>query len=66
MRSNVVDVTVRFHWETEKAIKVSDDGEEESAVWIPKQYVEYDESVEPDDTTVITLRESIAKEKGLI
>jgi len=66
MRSNIIDLRVHLHWVTAKAIKVSDDGEDDNAVWVPKQFVEYDEDAEPGDVTIITLRESIAKEKGLI
>lgn len=66
MRSNIIDLHVHLHWATLKAIKVSDDGEDDNAVWVPKQFVDYDEDAEHGDTTIITLPESIAKEKGLI
>lgn len=38
--SDLVDVTVRVHAETEFAILVSDDGVESRAVWLPRSQIE--------------------------
>lgn len=70
MRSNLTDIEVEVHHETEKAILVSLDGEKENAQWLPKSKVE----IEFDASTlrkrrrvaVVTLPVGLAKEKGLI
>lgn len=64
MRSDLIDLRVFLHHETERAVLVSDSGDREDAVWLPKSAVEVDE--EKGDVIVITLRESLAQEKGLI
>lgn len=61
MRSNLIDCAVQLHHETEKAWLVSDTGERDKAVWIPKSQAEFDEA---DGT--LTLPEWLAKDKGLI
>lgn len=66
MRSNIIDLEVHLHFATAKAIKVSDDGDEDNHVWIPKSFVEYDEDADFGTDITISLRENIAKEKGLI
>lgn len=69
-RSNIIDLTVHLHHETylndpeRGALLVSDDGEDDSAVWVPKRLVEY-EQVKGAIYT-ISLPEYIAQEKGLI
>ena len=60
MKSNIVDIEVKLHHQTEKAILVSDDGEKESAVWLPLSQIEWDES-----TSTVTLPDWLALEKGL-
>ncbi len=62
-RSNLVDVEVEIHLETERAWLVSDDGDRDSAVWIPKSQAEL---VTERRTHMLTLPEWLATEKGLI
>ena len=66
MKSPVIDIEVTLIWSTDRAIKVSDDGDGDNFVWIPKQYVIYDEDALVGDVITISLRENIAQEKGLI
>lgn len=63
-RSDLADYTVQLHRETEKAWLVSDDGEIANAVWIPKSQGEL-EAHETRPCYVLTIRESLAIEKGL-
>jgi hypothetical protein len=60
----LVDVLVRLHHETDKAILVSDSGEEKDAVWLPRSQIE----IEPKKPGYIevTLPEWLAMDKGLI
>lgn len=60
-KSNIIDLHVHIHHKTEKAVLVSDDGDEENAVWLPLSQVE----LEPRERTV-TLPEWLAQDKGLI
>ena len=70
VRSNVTDIDVQIHHEVEKAVKVSVDGIEAHAQWLPKSRIEIDF----DGATLsqkkglarITLPIQMAKEKGLI
>lgn len=64
LKSPLVDVTVMRHAETEKAILVSDDGDKDHAVWVPKLHIEI-EPVGPN-TVELTMPEWLALDKGLI
>lgn len=66
-RSNLVDLEVYLHHETERAVLVSTAGNEKNAVWLPKSRVE----VEPHPTgnakfRTLTLPEPLAIEKRLV
>lgn len=63
MKSDLVDVTVQAHVESEKAILVSDDGERDNAVWLPKSQIEIERKT--SNIMVITMPEWLAVEKGL-
>lgn len=65
MKSDLVDVSVCRMAETEKAILVSDTGEKENAVWIPKSQCEIENDGYENFVTV-TLPSWLAKDKGLI
>ena len=62
--ARIVDITVHIHHETEKAWLVSDTGDRDDAVWLPKSVVE----VQDKDGFIaeISLPEDMAQEKGLI
>jgi len=68
MKSNIVDVTVFLHHETSQAILVSDSGNKETAVWLPKSMVEYEPAtaIGKSDVYVVSLPEWKAKDAGLI
>ena len=64
-KSDLVDIEVVIHAETDKAIKVSNDGEKANAVWLPKSMIE----IEPNlgiGIVIISLPERLALDKGLI
>jgi hypothetical protein len=70
VKSNLIDVTVQMHAETDKAVLVSDDGDKNKAVWIPKSQIEiaFHPSMKErgNGAATITLPEWLAKDKGLI
>lgn len=65
MSDRLTDISVQLHQETPRATLVSDDGDFEKAVWLPKSQVEY---VEKAGSSVIevTLPEWLATERGLV
>lgn len=62
-RSNITDIELHLHHRTEKAVLVSDDGDRESAVWLPLSQIEIDEQ---GNIATVTLPEALAIEKGLV
>lgn len=63
MKSDLVDIEIKIHLETEKAWLVSDDGDRSNAVWIPKSQAQIETE---SRTSIMTLPEWLATEKGLI
>lgn len=63
-KSDLIDLTLRLHQITARAILVSDSGDTDDAVWLPKSQVEFDE-IKPGIVEV-TLPEWLALERGLI
>lgn len=73
-----IDLEMVLHYDTGKAVQVSDTGEESHAVWLPKSQIEIDStgksipSVKRDGqhsvlpVVSIRLPEWLAKDKGLI
>lgn len=62
-RSNIIDLTVHLHHETEGAVMVSDTADPADAVWLPKSQIEIEED---GAVHTVSLPEWLAKEKGLI
>lgn len=62
--SNLVDISVTLHAETDKAWRVSDDGENDNAVWIPKSQAELEHK--KGVLYELTLPEWLAIDKGLV
>ena len=65
MRSDLTDISCFFHAETGLAVFVSDDGDEDKAVWLPKSEIEIHGSADPRIVD-ITLPIWLARKKGLI
>lgn len=63
-KSDLLDISVQLHHETDKAILVSDDGDRDKAVWLPKSQVELEHT--SDRIVTVTLPEWLAHDKGLI
>lgn len=63
MRSDVIDLEVHLHHETDRAVLVSDTGDKADAVWLPKSQVEIEEY---GTCHMVTLPEWLAEERGLI
>lgn len=64
MKSDLIDLTLQKHHQTDKAILASDDGDEDNAVWIPLSMIEVEEK--KDGIVEITIPEWKAKQLGLI
>ena len=64
MKSDLVDITVSKHAETEKAVFVSDTGMYKNAKWLPKSQIE----IEPfkDGLFIVTMPEWLAVDKGFV
>jgi hypothetical protein len=62
-KSNLVDIAVTLHHETEKAVLVSDSGERATAVWVPKAACEIERR---GKVWILTLPERVARDKGFI
>ncbi|SDQ98658.1 hypothetical protein SAMN05519103_00314 [Rhizobiales bacterium GAS113] len=64
MKSDLIDVTVQLHHETEKAILVSDDGDRHKAVWLPHSQIEVERKER--GVIIVTMPECLAIDKGLV
>jgi hypothetical protein len=63
VNQKIIDISLHYHGESEKAIKVSENGDVEKAFWLPKSQIEYEEK---NGTAEVTLPVWLAKEKGII
>lgn len=63
--AEIIDLSMQLHHETDAALLLSDDGERDNAVWIPKSWVE-DVDRTRDPIIEISLPEWLALKKGLI
>ncbi len=63
-KKELIDLTVTLHHETEKAFLVSDSGDRDKAVWVPKSQCEIE--VVKGNTVILTMAEWLAIEHGLI
>ena len=65
MKSDLIDLSVQVHRRTERAVLVSDDGDEREAVWLPLSQIEID-GPDRKGIATITMPEWLAKDKGMI
>ncbi|MDB5177572.1 MAG: hypothetical protein JWN75_1240 [Candidatus Saccharibacteria bacterium] len=64
--ARLADITVHVHYITDKAYRVSLDGDDDNAVWLPASIVDCASDPAVGKTCEMTLPESFAQEKGLI
>jgi hypothetical protein len=64
MKSDLIDLTLQIHVMSDRAIRVSDDGDDKKAVWLPLSQCEVLPG--PGSIAVVTLPEWLATEKGLV
>lgn len=64
MKSDLIDIEMTIHHQTEQAVLASDDGDREKAVWLPMSQIEVYEKTAT--TAEITMPQRFAMEKGLI
>jgi hypothetical protein len=65
MPKELIDLTLQLHHETVKAFLVSDDGDENHAVWIPKSQCEQG-TAKGNGAYEFTMPEWLAMDKELI
>lgn len=67
-RSDLVDLTMAIHAETDLAILASDDGDKANAKWLPKSQIEIEKlhAVRGNNEAVITMPAWLAQDKELI
>ena len=64
-QDETIDITVHVHHSTPRAILVSEDGEQDGAVWLPLSQIEgYND--ETGQEVIIELPEWLARAKGLL
>ena len=63
--SDIIDLTVKIHGTSEKAILVSDDDNKEGACWVPRSQLESYEEIE-GGMAEISIPEWLALDKGFI
>jgi len=64
-KNELTDVACQLHHETDKAFLVSDDGDREKAVWLPKSQVEQGDA-KGKGVFIFTMPEWLAADKGLV
>jgi hypothetical protein len=62
--SDLVDLTLQLHAETEMAILVSDDGDKARAIWLPLSRCEIERK--SAGVVIVTLPEWLATQRGLV
>jgi hypothetical protein len=67
-RNDLIDVEVTLHADPASAlaILVSDDGDEDNAVWLPRSQIEYDRNACVGDIITVTMPGWLATDKGLV
>lgn len=65
-KSDLIDITVQLHHETERAILVSDGGDPDKAVWLAKSQIEFSPIKDQSGVIEVTLPEWLATERGLV
>jgi hypothetical protein len=64
----LIDIDCIYHTETEKAILVSEDGDEDNARWLPKSKIEYDDesALRRGDHITISVERWLAEREWLV
>lgn len=66
MKGKLVDLELHMHLETDKAILVSENGDADKAIWLPKSQIEYEDGATPSGYCEVTLPQWLAEKHGLI
>jgi hypothetical protein len=66
MRSDLIDLEVYIHHETDESVLVSLDGESKKARWIPKSIIEIEPTVKMTKVVTMTIPQWKAEKEGLI
>lgn len=65
-KSELVDLRMCLHAETDAAIRVSDDGFDTHAKWLPKSQIEWEMKNVKTQTIVVTMPQWLAENKRLV
>lgn len=65
MRSDLIDITVRVHAKTPKAVLVSESGDEKEAQWLPLSQIEVIET-NKSSVVIVSIPEWLAIDKNFI
>jgi hypothetical protein len=61
----MVELEMQLHAETPQAILVSEDGDEDNAVWLPKSQIESEDNWIPGEVVVFSCPQWLAQKRGL-
>jgi len=64
MKSDLHDLELQLHHETDRAILVSDDGDAANGVWLAKSIIEFEKK--DKGIVIVTLPEWLGIERGLL
>jgi hypothetical protein len=64
MKSDLTELELQLHHETDRAILVSDDGDAANGCWLEKSVVEFEKK--GNWRVIVTLPEWLAIERGLV
>lgn len=64
-KSDLIDLTLKLHHATERAVLVSESEDRDKAVWLPLSQIEVTET-KKSGVVEVTLPEWLAKERGFI
>lgn len=62
--TNTVEIQCHYHHDTNEAIKVSLNGDDKNAIWLPKELIEI--TYDNGEVVVMSVPEWLAYDKGLI
>ena len=66
MPKELEDIEMTKHAETDKAILLSDNGEESDAIWLAKSQIEIEKKSGATNIWIVTMPQWMAKKEGLI
>jgi len=66
MKARLVDLELMVHHATEKAVLVSDNGNRDEAVWLPRSVIELEREPVAGQAQIVTMPERLAIDRELV